>query len=496
MKRSMKHKSILWLLSGLLIMAGGCAKSKFLDINSDPNNPEDVPPRVLLTNTTVGIAFSNANELGRVASLLVQHNAGTANQALGFDIYNLDGSFDNSWNFEIYANSCSDLRTLISKTEANSPAYSGIAKIQLAYLFSLSTDLWGDVPYSQAGFGLQNIKPRFDKQEDIYQGNAGLGITSLFDLVRSGLADLAKPAGTLNPGADDLVFGGSRAAWIRAGNTLMLKFALQISNPNPTLATSVINEVLTNNTYIKDNAQDFEVPFGTNEGSQSPIFSFNNVNRPTDQMLSLRFLNLMKSLNDSVRLGRLYTHPAGPNLSNYVGFNNGSTAVPPAAATRSKYAPFVTGPDPTGKSFVRLLSNSQRAFILSEAALVLGTPGDANALYQEGIRVSMYKMGIPKDTVDIYFTNNPAIVNLAGTVEQKRKQIITQKYISLVPNPIEAYNDYRRTGYPELVLALNSAGDDPTTIPKRYPYTPNEAASNPNSPKPRPLTNVKLWWGK
>jgi len=45
----------------------------------------------------------------------------------------------------------------------------------------------------------------------------------------------------------------------------------------------------------------------------------------------------------------------------------------------------------------------------------------------------------------------------------KRKQVITQKYISFVGNPIEAYYDYRRTGYPQLAVALNSTGDDPAT---------------------------------
>lgn len=488
----MKHTIVLWMLIGAWILTAGCAKSKFLDINSDPDNPEDVPPKVLLTSTSIGIAFANGNELGRVASLLMQHNAGTANQAPPFDIYNLDGSFDNSWNFEIYANTVSDLRTLIGKTEAASPAYSGIAKIQLAYIFSLTTDIWGDIPYSQAGFRLEFLTPRFDKQEDIYQGNSGLGIQSLFDLVKSGLADLAKPAGALNPGADDLTYGGVRAAWIRAGNTLLLKFAMQISNPNPTLAKTIIDEVLTANTYITGNAQDFEIPFGSNEGSQSPILSFNNVNRATDQMLSTRFRALMTTQNDLVRLSKLYTSPTG----NFVAFENGANTVPPLQATRSKYANFVTGPDPNGKSYIRLLTNAQRAFILSEAALILGTAGDPDALYKEGIRANMSKTGMSNTEIDDYFTANPTIVTLTGSTEDKRKQIITQKYIAFVPNPIEAFNDYRRTGYPELAVALNSAGDDPATIPKRYTYPPNERARNPNTPNPRPLTNVKVWWGK
>jgi hypothetical protein len=482
----------LFLIAGLLF-SFSCGKSKFLDINKTPNNPTSVPPSVLLPATTIAIAFANGNEMGRIASVLIQHNAGTANQMATYDVYNLDGALENSWNFETYSNPVSDLRSLIASTESSSPVYSGIAKIQLAYLFSMVTDLWGDVPYSQAGYGLKFVTPVFDLQQDIYQGNTEKQIVSLFDLVKSGLADLDK-TGLLAPTTDDIVYGGNTLSWKRAGNTLLLKFAMQISNVNPTLAKTIIDQVLAGNTYITSNAQDFEVPFGSAVGSQSPMFSFNNVNRFQDMMLSSRFVAFMTAQNDLVRLSKLYTTPSGA----FVSFENGSPTTPPLQATRSKYSSFITGPDANsnGRYLIRLLSNSQRAFILAEAAVILGTAGDANALYQEGIRAHMTKCGMTTTEINTYFTANPSLVNLSGTNEEKRKQIIHQKYISFVSNPIEAYNDYRRTGYPELLVALNSAGDDPTVIPKRYPYTPIERASNPNSPRVRPLMNVKVWWGK
>src|SRR3954470_8212172 len=280
----MKKIIIIFLISGLF---SSC--KKYLDVNNTPNNPLSVPPTTLLPTTTVTIAFANANDLDRAASALVQHIAGVANQTAAYDVYNLDGAFDNQWNFEIYNGAINNLQILIDQYSTESPAYSGIAKLEMAYAFSMATDLWGDIPYSQAGQGLKFETPQFDKVEDIYQGSSA--VTSLFDLVKSGLADLDKTS-KFKPGAkDDIVYGGDLTKWKRMGNTLLLKFAIQISNVNPTLAKSTIQAVLTGNNYIVANNQDFEVPFGSSVGNQNPLYTFNNVNRTGDQMLSLRLLN-------------------------------------------------------------------------------------------------------------------------------------------------------------------------------------------------------------
>ena len=203
---------------------------KFIDVNTSPNNPPTVPAATLLPTTTIGLAFANSNDLSRATSALVQHIAGVANQTAAYDVYNLDGAFDNQWNAEIYGIDLSDLQILIDQYSATSPAYSGIAKLEMAYLFSMATDIWGEVPYSQAAQGTKFLFPRFDKQEDIYQGNAALGITSLFDLVKSGMADLAKTSNVFLPSTDDIVYKGDLTKWTRMGNTLLLKFAIQISN--------------------------------------------------------------------------------------------------------------------------------------------------------------------------------------------------------------------------------------------------------------------------
>ncbi len=473
----------------VLIAVGFGSCKKFIDVNNTPNNSLIDPPSTILPTTTIAIAFANSNDLNRATSALVQHIAGVANQTAAYDVYLLDGSFDNQWNGEIYNGAVANCQKLIDQNSQTSPAYSGIAKLELAYAFSMATDIWGDVPYSQAGQGLKYETPRFDKQEDIYLGNSSLGITSLFDLVKSGLADLDKPS-IFKPKKDDLVYGGDLSKWKKMGNTLLLKFAIMVSNKNPDLAKTTIQGVLDQNNYINSNSLDFEVPFGSSVGNQNPIYSFNYVNRTGDQMLSARLLALSRSLNDTVRLAKFFTKPNGI----FKGYDNGSTSPAPAISARSKYNTYLTGQ--SGEAPIRLLTNFQVQFILSESALILGTTGDANAYYQAGIKANMQKIGLDTGAINGYFAANPTIVNLNGTPEQQRQQIITQKYIAWIGNGIEAYDDYRRTGYPVLQPALNAQGDNPNVIPTRLPYTPGELSRNPNAPKPRPKTDVKLWFAK
>jgi hypothetical protein len=478
------------LILPLIILASFSSCKKYLDVNDTPNNPLTVPPSVMLPTTTMAIGFDMGNELNRTAGVLVQHLAGVANQPHDYDVYVLEGSFDNSWGFEIYNGAVDNLVKLIQDYSVTSPRYSGMAKLQLAYIMSVATDLWGDVPYSQAGKGLKFINPRFDKQQDIYQGNAADSITSLFDLVKDGMADLDKD-GVLIPGKDDPVYGGKIDKWKRMGNTLLLKFAMQISNPNPALAKSTIDAVIAGNNYISHDTMSYEVPFGSSTGSRNPLYMYNNDQRTLDQMLSSRFLTMMQNLHDTVRLAKLFTKPGGA----FVAFENGSTATAPLlAANRSKYNTVITGT--SGEATMRLLTFAQVNFILAEAAVVLGTAGNANNYYQAGIKAHMQKIGMTPAEINTYFTDNPTVVNLSGSIEDQRKQIITQKYISWVGNPIEAYNDYRRTGYPVLVPSLNAQGHDPSVVPTRLTYPPGEVARNPNAPNPIIKTNVKVWWAK
>jgi len=489
------------------VVVAGCSPNKFLDVNASPNSPTVVPPAVQLPTITIGTGFVVGNTLGRDADLFIQHYAGIANQPATEDRYVINGNYDNEWQNDLYTYNLNGSQTLIASTQAASPAYSGIAKLIKAYNFALTTDMWGDIPYSQALQGLANLHPSFDKQQDIYEG--ATGVQSLFDLVREGLADLDKPS-LLTPTTDDVVYKGALAKWKKVGNMLLLKFANTVSRKDPALAAKVINEVLAKagsdanvlgSAAIAANTEDFAVPFGSAVGNTNPFYSYNVTNRPDDQMASTRFLDSLTALKDP-RLPKFFTTTPGnatPTESTpfgkFTGFENGNTATPPSRdvdptkTKRSVYSTYVLGS--VGEAPVRLLTNFQRAFILAESAITLKTAGDANKLFQEGIRRSMEETGLATADINSYFAANPAIVTLRGSDANKVHQIITQKWIAWVGNGYEAFNDYRRTGYPTLRPALNVSVTP--NIPQRLLYPPSEIAGN-RANVPTALISDKVWW--
>ncbi len=497
-----KNKLGLTALATAMIFVG-C--NKFLDVNDTPNNPLEVQPSTLLPTGLAGTAFAVSNELNRFASTIMSVTAGVSNTPAAWDIYNsvTGAEFGNQWNFELYGGALINYKKMIEAAEAQQGAtYAGIGKIMTAYTFSVVTNTWGDVPYSEALQGdVELTTPRLDSQRDIYLGNTAENIQGLMDMVREGLADLDRES-ILNPGATDLVYGGNMDRWRRAGNSLLLKLAIQISQVEPTISAQVIQEVMESNQYINENAGNLSVRFGGQVGSHSPLWTLtHNSLFQNELLISTRFLNLLQGLNDP-RLPRFVTRveltPGGSPT--YVTIDNGFRGVVPLATLanpqrpgRSVYNTYATGI--SGEGPVRLLTYAQTSFILAEAVVRFGLAGDAQALYAQGVRASMSEAGISAEDIETYFLENPTVVTLSGTNDQRIEQIITQKYISLFSNGLEQWNDWRRTGYPILPEHQNAIGVDGTR-PVRAVYLFTEQQRNPNFPQGNlvPESNVPVWW--
>jgi hypothetical protein len=205
--------------------------------------------------------------------------------------------------------------------------------------------------------------------------------------------------------------------------------------------------------------------------------------------VSTGYVNLLTGKNDP-RLDLVVTKPKGT----FITYENGFIGTLAPSQDRSRWNMAITGASGVGP--VRLLTNAQRAFIFAEAAVALPgvtLPKTAQEYYQEGIRSSMAEFGVPLTTIDAYFAdvNNDAHTLLSGTPEEQIAQIITQKYIAGTGNGLEAWNDYRRTGYPAFAEHQNAVGIDGKR-PRRAQYINEEVQRNPNFVTVLP--NVNVWW--
>jgi hypothetical protein len=497
-----------------IAMMAGCAD--FLDVNDTPNNPLDVPLNAMLPSALAATAFANSNELNRFYSTVTDYTTGIAGSPRNYDTYAITGGdFGNQWTGELWNGALIQWDRVMRKgEELTSPAYVGIAKIMQAYTWALITDTWGDIPYSQALKGDEAsgsiFRPTLDTQEDIYKGNSAKGIKSLFELTREGITALSQPAGTFNPTTDDIVYGGSTANWRRAGYTLMLRMAMTISTKDPAFATGIINEVIAANNMIAANNQNLSVKFGGVVGSQSPIFSYMFVTTfQNDMTISLRYVNLLKGLADPrlpvfVKKGTVSATNLAPT-PDYVAFENGTLAGGTAPAQFTKWNTGVTGANGVGP--IRLATNASRAFMLAEATIRLGVNAGktADELYYEGMRAALEEAGsvapiefpLTAANINTYigadFASRTAVATLTGTDDNKVNQILTQKYIALSGNGLDAWNDIRRTGMPLHTVPEHAAaaGEDGKR-PARARYLDAEIARNPNFVAKK--TNEKLWW--
>lgn len=300
----MKLRSISTALvfSGLVLGASGC--KDFYNVNIDPIHPTTAELQQLLpvtqTATSTYLGFSIAG-IGQATSALM----GQLSNGRGIGTYQQDGdSFGNQWG-GLYSDMLANNEQIITQgTTEQRWNYVGIAQIQKAYVISEMVDMFGDIPYSQAVKGAANLAPRYDKDADIYNGNASLGIQSLFSLIDEGIANLAKTGGT--PVQQDLFFNGDVKKWARFGRTLKLKLYVQIRKTRADGFQPEIAALLAGAASDTDAAgllkDDFEFKYGSSEtpANRNVGFLSDYVNVARENNIGRYLYQLMKYRNGVV----------------------------------------------------------------------------------------------------------------------------------------------------------------------------------------------------
>ncbi len=492
------RKYIVAVLAPLLIGLGSCEDQ--LNINTDPNNAADVDVNLLLPSAEAGIAFVVGNSLQIYGGIWGQYwtQSPSASQYRNLEQYNpAPSDFDNLW-VALNADALEDLQRIIDKSRAtNRKQYQAVASLLKAYTVQLSTDLFGDIPYTEALQGDRNVlNPRFERQEVIYD--------SLVLLVDEALG-LIDPSDPNHPGSDDLIYGGDMEKWERFGNTLKLRIGMRMSEVNPTKARAVVAS-LEGKDFIQSE-ESAQITYTSTGGNQNPLYSAiaGPVLGPTQNLVaSSTAINFYNELGDP----RLYVFYMPASNGNYVGLQQGNYNIADVGTPVSIPGP-ATGADvgepESALAPVKLMTDYEAKFLHAEAVVRGWLTGDAAALYQEGILDNFAAYGIdPADvygeldedeavTFEAFYAQEGVAFPAAGANEQI-EAIITQKWAAMNGNQnIEAWNEWRRTGYPSFftpsVTSIIGAG----RIPQIFLYPTVETTRNSNAPAQHQIYD-RVWW--
>ncbi|WP_261509864.1 SusD/RagB family nutrient-binding outer membrane lipoprotein [Chryseobacterium paludis] len=505
----MKNIKLTTAVLSLSMLFASVSCNRYLDVNEDPNNIgiDKVTPNELLP---VGITLTYAKQsqtLNRFASVAMNSTAGNSlvYGAPFIDDYkpNVSNTFYNDVWDSIFRGIANFQQIIVFNDPTKKyTQHKAMAMIMKANYVQILTDLYGDMPYSEAWKGQDNLTPKYDKGEDIYKASIA-DLESAIALLNSNTGD--------TPTAD-IVFKGDKTKWKAFANTLKLRYLLRMSNVTGAMATyrdqklaslsgaqfidqdvlenpgySAANDAQQNpftNFYVRTSSGNNAANFSINVASEHEALVLNGNMEGDTRPVYQKFNGIVDG-----RRGRMFTLPGGKVQGIRQGNLPGQPGVPTAVSrftygiTIGKGTPENTGADYTAKASAKsgcIMTRAESKFLQAEAALrypgIFG--GDAEGNFKAGIRASFeffdaidHTVPVPPATpIDIpglYLTAIAARPGLGwtGTDANKLDAIMTQKWIALTGvNPEQSFFDYTRTGFPVTPLATVSSNPKPNRL--------------------------------
>ena len=493
-------KAKKYILIGFLgmILFSGCTKN-FDNLNIDPNNPtpETIDPDFLLSSALIS-GTMDIDLHQRIHSLTVDIFAQyIANEGFTTDRYiPVEGWTNSYWSKHWgWVNAMNDIiinqkdNTLKSNTVQ-------IARIWKVWLFHRATDLFGDMPYSEAANG-SGILPKYDTQKDIY-----------YDMVKElKEASAALDANKMNPGVNDLIFGGNVTKWKKFANSLRLRLAMRMSEVDPAKAKLEAEDAVVSG-LLGSNSESVKILRTESYKLWGLYYCYPTYYSWGELAMSKSMENLLTGLgginfpasadgvaNVSVP-GKV--DPRGPVYFNVTRLTTGATSayvglwrgiLPGLPLEEGQKAVNIkTNNSRLGLRYVATISSTGTATLNNNQNMTLmpysevcflkaegatrgwNMGGAAKDFYEAGIRASMTETGIANASTETYLVSeNPnvngttvAFNNTVGNHNTQLEKIITQKYIANFPdNGWEAFNDYRRLALPALIPFV---APDPTAV--------------------------------
>lgn len=489
MKNSVKN-----LLIGGFVIASLASCENYLDVNVDPNNPsaEIVNPEIVLaasevytynvlagygTATAPYATFDNMNQLGNLMMNNWTRDVGASNSSYYFNehTYNVTSDFYSGIWETLYLRTSNF--TFIQKTErAGYDNYKAIAKILKSYYFQYLVDLYGDIPYSQAHLRGDNLTPAYDDDLAIYR--------DLYVQLDQAIALIDNaPAGSLNPGANDVMLHGDMAMWKKFANTVKLRLLLRESQraASATYITTKMNELQTSGAQFLGPNDNVKInpgygPTANQQNGFASMFLTTNdtfKNNWSSTGATKYTTTYLLNTNDT-RIGRIYSATSA-GAGTYDGHVQGDVL-----STATNYPISHVGPGLLVNSAQDgIVFTAAESLLLQAEAVQRGyLTGSAQALYESAITESYKLLGLTAAQATAYYSQ---FVNLVGWTASANKieAIINQKWIALNGiNGGESWIENTRTGYPAHVPLSPVRQPSATTRPVRLLYPSSEIAGN------------------
>lgn len=487
----------------VVVLTATACETDLTGLNTNPNNPTSAPATSLFTNATVTTIgrFNGSFQTLSMTSLFAQHIAQV--QYVEEDRGRIrteviDALFTNTYIAEL-----EDFQKVIDiGVAAKLPNTSGPAYVMQSWVYQNMTDLWGDIPYSEALKGdvePRILKPKYDAQKDIYYG-------MLKTLTDASAAMQTSGGGGL--GGADPIFGGDISKWRKFSNSLRARMALRLHKVDPAKADAELRAAFAAPGGVMTSNDDIAALEWPGDGIFDNPWAANFSTRD-DHRVSKTLLDTMNVLSDP-RV-KIYAQPTRADPTVYVGLQNGldNVIVTPFFNTTSRvgeifypgatvYGTFGTSAGKQTPSY--LLTFAEVSFIQAEAAARgIGGLSGAAAYYNAGVRASILQWGGTNAEADAYLLR-PGVAYVAGATGLQ--QIGLQKWIAFFSQGSEAWSDWRRTGNPASIKMGPRAYPEVLQIPRRIPYPSNEQSVNAASlseavARQGPdLYSTRMWWDK
>ena len=488
--------SILAVSIGVLL--GACSKD-YLDINQNPNGPTEssITPDLALAPTLTSAAGRNASSYDFLHRWMGAWSAsGSFSRATVEMSYNITNDFGvGIWNGIYYT--VSQLKSIEKKAiELDWKFYQGISMIMQAHEVGVLVDFYGNVPYSKAWDLAGNIRPAYDKAEDVYK--------DLIPKIDEGLALIKAAELDKNIKTADVLFKGDKALWAKFANTVKLRLLLHTYKTTTFDIPAEIAKITAEGSgFLGDGVgatvQPSYSPDKPNPYYNAHFFAIAGAENDTYNRANNFSLNLMKSLGDE-RYKRIY-RPAKSLPTEWRGTNYGALPLDDVNSDRTSGAGY--GIVANASAPMWIITSVEAMFLRAEATARGWLTGDAKTAYQDAVKESFTYLGVPSAataaTTYLASTDSKIAWPAAGSLDAKIAVIAWQKYFAL--NGIqgnEIYTDYRRLDVVQ--PPLSEAPERGTnTIPIRLLYPQSEYNFNKENVGSEGTVSqftTKLFWDK